>query len=59
MGQALAQNPELLYQILGDGGEGGEGEGEGEGEGQVITLSAEDSEAVQRVSTQSSHSIEL
>lgn len=51
MGQALAQNPELLYQILGDGGEGGElGEGEGEGEAPpVITLSAEDSEAVQRL----------
>jgi UV excision repair protein RAD23 len=54
MAAALNQNPDLLFQLLGEGMEGEEFEG-GEGEGGhggpvTIALSPEDAEAIQRVS---------
>jgi UV excision repair protein RAD23 len=50
--QALNENPDLLFRILGEGLEGedfGGGEG-GEGEHQTIAITPEDDAAIQRVS---------
>jgi len=50
LGQLLANNPEMLANILGGGGDGPEGEGEGVPGVSVVNVTPEEQAAIERVS---------